>query len=172
MNSATDSEDTLFERKVQRRGQCMPSFVFLSSYRKGLRWHMTARLQRWMEVREEQRAAFTITVGNDRFRQGPAAVCSAVPMCFTVICYKTVITTLLEQDTFCVFQATIVINIPIYYACYMNMSLRHTHLIQCTSYTTVYGSLMSKDYAKDYSHILAHLKTVEAFSDSSLIFQL
>lgn len=31
---------------------------------------------------------------------------------------------------------------------------------------------MSKDYAKEYSHTLAHLKTVEVFSDSSLIFQL
>lgn len=54
----------------------------------------------------------------------------------------------------------------------MNIPLRYNTLIQCTSYTTVHGSPVSKDYGKEYPYTLAHLETVQVFSDPSLIFLL
>lgn len=54
MNTSTNSEGTLFEKeRAQRRIKYMPSSVFFS-YRRGIQWHMTVQLRRWMEVREEQ----------------------------------------------------------------------------------------------------------------------
>lgn len=86
-NPSTNSEGTLFEKeRARRRIKYTSSSVFFS-YRRGIQWHTTVQLRRWMEIREGQ----IVIVGDDCSGSGSQEACSIAPMCFTSICYKTVI---------------------------------------------------------------------------------
>lgn len=88
----------------------------------------------------------TVAVGHDRPPlQHPCALIPSVWNCHNIIIF-------IEQDTFFNFQVKAVINIPIYYVCYMNISLGVTLLFSAHPTQLYMAALYAKTVIKN-THI-------------------